>query len=159
MSPIPIHKILCPTDLTVDSQRILATGCKRAKQSGAELHLLHVVDGLMNPTSYLGPPFDEGSTWEEAIQHRAQADLDRVTLPPELQEIPVVRVLRIGLCAASILEYVSQARIDLIVLGPHGSQSFLAGKPRREYREPSSLRCPESSTVVRGSNGRLKRFT
>lgn len=117
---IPIQKILCPTDLSEYSQPILVMGCEWAKHCGAELHLLHVVDGLMNPSLYLGPPFDDSPNWESMIHQRAQAALDNLALPPEFQGMPVVRVLRIGSCAANIIEYVSQAGIDLIVMGTHG---------------------------------------
>ncbi len=116
----PIQKLLCPTDLSEYSQPILAMACTWAKQSEAELHLLHVVDGLMNPTPYLGPPFDECSDWEMVVQQRAQKALEEFALPAEFQDVPVVRVLRMGSCATTIVQYASQAEIDLIVMGTHG---------------------------------------
>lgn len=117
---VSIRRILCPTDLSSYSQPVVAVGCEWAQRFDAELHLLHVVDGLMNPCVHLGPPFDETCDWDTVVQQRAQAALNNVSLSPARPAASVVRSLRIGCCSASIVQYVSEQRIDLVVLGTHG---------------------------------------
>lgn len=117
---VSIRRILCPTDLSSYSQPVVALGCEWAQRFDAELHLLHVVDGSMNPCAYLGPPFDETCDWDVVVQQRAQAALESVSLNPARPAESVVRSLRIGCCAANIVQYVADQHIDLIVIGTHG---------------------------------------
>ncbi len=115
-----IRKILCPTDLSSYCQPVIATGCEWAQRFQAELHLLHVVDGLLHPASYVGPPFDTTCDWEDAVRQRAQTALDQMPLPADLPPESIVRSLRMGSCATSIVTYATEAGIDLLILGTHG---------------------------------------
>ena len=115
-----IKKILCPTDLSDECRPALAMACEWAKRIGAELHLVHVVDGLTNPYPYLGPPFNEAAAWETMIRQKAHAALDAWPLPAGFESLKIVRELRSGSPIVNIVEYAKATGTDLIVMGTHG---------------------------------------
>ena len=115
-----IKKILCPTDLSDECRPALAMACEWAKRFGAELHLVHVVDGLTNPYPYLGPPFNEAAAWETMIRQKAHAALDACPLPAGIESLKIVRELRSGSPIVNIVEYAKATGTDLIVMGTHG---------------------------------------
>lgn len=115
-----IKKILCPTDLSDECRPALAMACEWAKRFGAELHLVHVVDGLTNPYPYLGPPFNEAAAWETMIRQKAHAALGAWPLPAGFESLKVVRELRSGSPIVNIVEYAKATGTDLIVMGTHG---------------------------------------
>ena len=119
-----IKKILCPTDLSDECRPALAMTCEWAKRFGAELHLLHVVDGLTNPYPYLGPPFNEAAAWETMIRQKAHAALDAWPLPEGFATLKIVRELKSGSPITHIVEYARATGIDLIVMGTHGRSGF-----------------------------------
>ena len=115
-----IKKILCPTDLSDECRPALAMACEWTKRFGAELHLVHVVDGLTNPYPYLGPPFNEAAAWETMIRQKAHAALGAWPLPAGFESLKVVRELRSGSPIVNIVEYAKATGTDLIVMGTHG---------------------------------------
>lgn len=117
---LPISKILHPTDLSENSRAALATACEWAKRFGAELHLLHVVDGIATPYPYLGPPFNEAAAWESMIRQKARLALAEWPLPDGNADLHVVRTLRNGSPILQIVEFAKEIGCDLIVMGTHG---------------------------------------
>lgn len=121
---LTIRKILHPTDFSENSRAALLMACEWAKQFGAELHLLHVVDGISNPYPYLGPPFNEAAAWETMIRQKANAALKEWPLPEVGSALKVVRTLRTGSPALNIVQYAQETGMDLIVMGTHGRSGF-----------------------------------
>lgn len=119
-----IRNILHPTDLSENSQPALAMSCEWAQRFGAELHLLHVVDGITNPYPYLGPPFNEAAAWETMIRHRANTALKEWPLPKGYSALKVVRLIRTGSPVLNIVDYAQEIGSDLIVMGTHGRTGF-----------------------------------
>lgn len=115
-----IKNILCPTDLSDESRPALALACEWAKQFDAELHLLHVIEGLSNPYPYLGPPFNEAMAWESSIRQKARDALNEWPLPDGCSTMKVVRELRSGSAIVQIAEYAHETHSELIVMGTHG---------------------------------------
>jgi nucleotide-binding universal stress UspA family protein len=121
---LPIERILHPTDFSENSRPALATACEWAKRFGAELYLLHVVDGISNPYPYLGPPFNEAAAWETMIRQKANTALKEWSLPEGYSELKVVRALRTGSPATNVTQYAQETDTDLIVMGTHGRSGF-----------------------------------
>ena len=119
-----IQRILHPTDFSDNSRPALATACEWAKRFGAELHLLHVVDGISNPYPYLGPPFNEAASWETMIRQKANAALQEWPLPDGYAALKVVRALRTGSPVMNVAQYAQETGSDLIVMGTHGRSGF-----------------------------------
>jgi nucleotide-binding universal stress UspA family protein len=119
-----IKKILCPTDLSNECRPALAMACEWARRFGAELHLLHVVDGISNPYPYLGPPFNEAAAWETMIRQKANTALREWPLPEGYSALKVVRELRTGSPVLNVVQYAKDIDSDLIAMGTHGRTGF-----------------------------------
>lgn len=113
--PIPLHRILCATDLSEGALNAVNRSLEWARQFSAEVTILHVV-----------PPVN----WAFGAEHVAldievdteairRGSLKRLTemLPAEVKEDPRVRTqLRQGTPWEVILETADESKADLIVL-------------------------------------------
>jgi nucleotide-binding universal stress UspA family protein len=117
----PIKIILVPTDFSSASQRALRYACNLADAFAASLHVIHVVE---NPFAsvcytelYTPPPDDD----EEEIAKRARVELEGQLTAAEKKKYSAVFVLRGGVPAPQILEYLKeQPAIDLVVMATAG---------------------------------------
>ena len=101
--------ILHPTDFSEASELACERAVDLARQCGAKLTLLHA---YANPVAVEGGwalP-DPRPELEDALSLVANED----------QSLAVVRVLRMGTPAESIIEYAREHNCDLIVMGTHG---------------------------------------
>lgn len=95
-----IRQILFPTDFSDASRLAGTTAADLARQSGARLHVLHVVPPVTDPTP-------------APAQVRTVADaLNR--------GLSVVTAVTSGLVARQIVSYARKNAIDLVVIGTHG---------------------------------------
>lgn len=110
---LAIKTILHPTDFSKPSEFALRFACALARDYGARLILLHVVE----PPVYYGElgmtvplPADFHENLQERLQH----------LVPEDAKVPVETVLLEGTAAQDILRVAEERHCDLIVMGTHG---------------------------------------
>ena len=113
--PIVIKQILIPTDFSQPSERALDYGRDLARQLGASLHLLHVVNR---------PLLAEGLAAEAAINNGAALGSDMAEdahqrLRQQAPDAASADVI-FGYAARSIVEHAARLGIDLIVMGSHG---------------------------------------
>lgn len=118
---IAIKKILVATDFGPASDTALSYGRELARQFGARLHVMHVMEtvAMTAATEYgfAGLPVEYQAELEQAAHQRTEdllTDEDR----RELHATAVT--VRHGAPAAAIVEYAAANAIDLIVLGTHG---------------------------------------
>jgi nucleotide-binding universal stress UspA family protein len=123
------HRILFATDFSRTSLEALDVAMSLARDTGAELHALHVVpDPLTQPwiVEGAGMDFDElRNVWTSD----AERVLKSVLAKRGLHDGVIASVL-MGTPAAEILQYVSDHACDLVVLGSHGHgviRRFLLG--------------------------------
>jgi nucleotide-binding universal stress UspA family protein len=119
-----IQKILFPTDFSRCADQALSHAAFLARRFGAELHLLHAVvlhgDDPANPIYEFPDPDELYRLAEEAATQRLEG-----LLPEAGGELEIRRTHRRGIApAAVILEYASEAGVDLIVLGTHGRRGL-----------------------------------
>lgn len=118
-------QILIPTDGSPGTERAVEHGFDIAKQYGAALHVLYVID-----TNAL--PLDAHS--QAIVESRNEMGQESVTTIVERAEElgiePVVSAVLEGLPYEVILEYVDDHAINLIIMGTHGRRGldrFLLG--------------------------------
>lgn len=111
-----MQKILCPVDFSDNSRKALEMAAALARESGAELILLHSVD---TPAAYSGDTYYD---LREALRPEAQKELDQVVLPEPAP--PVRRALVEGDAGAAILDVARDEKVDMIVLSTHGRSGF-----------------------------------
>ncbi len=117
---IPIRQILVPMDFSDPAAAALKYAQTLAEEFGSHLHILHVV-----PEPYLYPWGTEISTLPLA-DLLAQSEALAKTRLGEL--VPPSAAPKGGLTASTdtgnpvehILDYIKDARIDLVVMGTHG---------------------------------------
>jgi universal stress protein A len=109
MSNIPlIKRVLCPIDFSHSSGRAFAYAHELAKQTSAELVLLHAFD-VPETLNLMGQEHPSDPTLRE--------QLDRV---PVADGVSVVRLLHAGPAGAVICWTAQDRACDLIVMGTHG---------------------------------------
>lgn len=112
-------KILTPVDFSEYSREALRHAAELARQYGAELHLLHVLEPwppAASVTSDAYPMFHEYVLQAHAHAKASLADLG----VPSSVITPVKRVTRSGHVEREILKYADEEGVDLIVLGTQG---------------------------------------
>lgn len=110
---LPIKTILHPTDFSAPSDSALRLACSLARDYGARLVLLHVVEP---PVYYgeLGMTVPLPSDFHESLHRRLSK------LVPTDSGVNVETVLIEGSAPREILHVAQEQRVDLIVLGTHG---------------------------------------
>jgi nucleotide-binding universal stress UspA family protein len=120
-----LNNILVATDFSECSAAALNYGRALARQFGARLHVLHVVEmavtGGFGIDGYVGPMVDMQSTIEESEKAQLEALItadDRAALGAKT----IIRSFETP--ARAIDEYARAERIDLIVIGTHGRRGL-----------------------------------
>jgi nucleotide-binding universal stress UspA family protein len=114
-----IQSILFPTDFSPCAERAYAHAVHLARQLGAKLHVLSVVyraeDAESSPMSFLPLGSDELAVQLGLESYRRERDTD------DEDDLEVVNVqLQSSSAWRTILEYISDSEIDLVVMGTHG---------------------------------------
>jgi nucleotide-binding universal stress UspA family protein len=105
------NRILVPTDFSKPSDAALAHAKRLAANTGATLHLLHVVDNLFL-RAVLGDPHDYEAAALRQLRDRAPAPTGDIA--------SILAVERSDEPADEITSYARTHGIDLIVMGTHG---------------------------------------
>ena len=119
-----IRIILTPTDFSEGAARALAWARALAREFGATIVLLHVVDlaAAWMPVGGLGSiPAPVPPDVVDQFTKAAQAALD--ALADEASEV-TQRLLRHGHPREVILDVANAVKADLIVMGTHGRRGF-----------------------------------
>ena len=114
---IPIKVILHPTDFSPRSEQALQLACALARDAGARLIVLHVLERplIVYGGVALAPPAPRPSE-EERRQRREQLQQVRPADPA----IAVEHRLEEGDPATAIVQVAQETGCDLIVMGTHG---------------------------------------
>ena len=116
-----LRTILLPTDFSECAESALEYAADFARQSGARLLCLHVVEPTVPVVGYGPvveplPPADVGGRLEEA----AADELPRLAAREECAGLEVEEVLARGEAAAEIVRVARERGADLIVISSHG---------------------------------------
>ncbi len=112
---VPFRTILCPTDFSDYARAAFHLACSLARQHGAKLILLHVVDVLYGKQTYGGFEVEIRS---DDYPKKQMETLQELRCP--FPEVPVEYVVAEGSPVEQILRVAQQKQADLIVMGTHG---------------------------------------
>jgi nucleotide-binding universal stress UspA family protein len=102
--------ILYATDFSTGSQQALAYAVSFARESGAQLHMLHVMAEEMVTAFYL----------HDEMEHNCKERLMQM-IPPGLMPIPPDIIVSTGMPPEEIVKQAMITNADLIVMGIHAS--------------------------------------
>lgn len=117
--PLKIQQILVPTDFSECSQKAVEYAIAFAKQFGASLTLLHVLEPVAYPVGsdyMLGEVQNLDAKFQDEAHERLM-DLTRSVVAPDIPAVPMVRI---GSAWQEITEIARDRDIDLIIIGTHG---------------------------------------
>jgi universal stress protein A len=117
----PVTSILVPTDFSPASKRALRYACNLAKACSASLDVIHVLENPFTRAAFsemYGPL--QGDVLEE-LERRTRAELQAQLTLEERAKYSAVFILRAGVPAHEILDYLNEQRaIDLVVMATAG---------------------------------------
>lgn len=129
-------KILAPTDMSPHSDKAVKQAVEIARQFGAELYLLHVVQDPVQQCT-IDYSVSEGLLMQlknELIESAKKGILKQVEKFPESKDIPITTDVKSGTPYDMILQEEAERGIDLIVissLGTTGMAKYLMGSVAR----------------------------
>jgi nucleotide-binding universal stress UspA family protein len=116
---IKLKKLLVPTDFSESARHALTYGTSFAREYGAELTLLHVVENLTVGYASDLFPVPMAEVFQE-ISGYAKAELAKLAEVTREKDVAVVEQVVQGKPSAEIIRFAQEQKIDMIVLGTHG---------------------------------------
>lgn len=120
-----IKKILIPVDFSECSQQAFSYAIRIAKDSGAKLYLLHVIDVefLDSVTDYgLGGKDD----LRRMIENRTKKSFEEMLRKEEgAKKVDILQIVEEGIPFIQILKKARDIEVDIIVIGSSGTSSPL----------------------------------
>jgi nucleotide-binding universal stress UspA family protein len=116
---IKIKKVLVPTDFSDSARHALRYGISFAKEYGAELVLLHVVENLTVGYASDLFPVPMAEVFQE-ISGYAKTELAKLAAEAKEKGVAVTELVAQGKPSAEIIRFAGESAVDVIVLGTHG---------------------------------------
>ena len=151
---IKLRKVLVPTDFSDSARQALRYGMSFAKEYGAELILLHVVENLTVGYASDLFPVPMAEVFQE-ISGYAKAELAKLGAEARTRGLTVEEQVVQGKPSVEIIRFASERAIDVIVLGAHGKgmldQALFGSTTERVVRRAPcpvlTVRLPEHEFV------------
>ena len=114
-----IKRILVPIDFSEHSKNALQYAISHAKQFGAELILIYVVEPTVYPAdlSFGQVAFP---SFENELRERAKKELDELAKTQVGKRVRVRTMIRTGKPFLEIIDTSHEERADLIIIATHG---------------------------------------
>lgn len=117
---IKINKILVPVDFSEGSSLALRYAATFAKEYGAQIHLLNIIEEEVMQAGSLGDTLDTAQKWE--VQNRKQLD---EFVPEQFQNLDIIKKVKGGMVYECVIDYARENEVSLIIIGAHGQSGFI----------------------------------
>ena len=122
---IAIRDILVATDFSDCSQTALEYAKALARQSGARLHVIHMIGTLAGADVGIDGLAMAAPEWQAQVEDDAREALNALLTAEDLQVLQArASVLHADSAAEGIVRYARNERIDLVVIGTHGRRGL-----------------------------------
>ncbi|MDZ7309327.1 MAG: universal stress protein, partial [candidate division KSB1 bacterium] len=122
---LTIKRILFPTDFSRCADQALDHALYLARQNRAELHMLHALVPLEYDVNNPGHHFPDPAALTARLEQIASDRMKAALAGRGVDDLQVIPVQRQGISIApTILQYVEEQDIDLIVMGTHGRRGL-----------------------------------
>ena len=122
-----MNEILVPCDFSEPAKNAFRFALQLAsKNHTTRVHLLYVIQLPVVMDSLVTPTISFENSYKDTLERDAQRQFDKLKTKylSESKGITIVSSLLFGPIANTILDYVSEPSIDLIVMGTHGTSGF-----------------------------------
>ncbi|MFB0515928.1 MAG: universal stress protein [Candidatus Neomarinimicrobiota bacterium] len=117
---ISYNKILLTTDFSEYSKVAIPHAVEMARQFGAKLVVLHVLEPLLTPVDFAWGPMALSEDWEEQRTRHSQKFLEEWVASELPTDLTVIPILAHGTPIREICHTVREENIDLVVMATHG---------------------------------------
>jgi nucleotide-binding universal stress UspA family protein len=114
---VALRRILCPVDFSDTSHHAFQYAVLLARQMGAELVVLHVIEEAPLFTSYGGLP---NLDFPREREDSAQRDMTALVSAADAHGVRIRTQVLHGSNYKAILRFAEENQMDLIVMGTHG---------------------------------------
>ena len=124
-----ISRILVPLDGSKAAQKAAHYAVEFAKQAGATLTLLSVIDKrflVEQAVSASASPTHVKESVEDYLKQSAQSATDVIIKVCERNRVPCKAIIRTGHPVEEIVKEAVKSRADLIIMGSHGKSALKA---------------------------------
>lgn len=120
-----LEQIVVPVDISVHSARSIETAAYIARDTGARVTLLYVIDAILYESEYGSfAPNSTDAEREESIRATITPVLEEHAAPLTALQVPFEIVIRRGHPADEIQQFAMTHRGDLICISSHGKGSI-----------------------------------
>lgn len=119
VAPPRIRRILVPLDFSENARKAVRYAVSFARQFGATITLLHVVEPLIYPADSGFVPV-EAQTWEGNLVKETQSRLDALSRQEIPADLEVEALVTTGNAFNEIAEIAREREIDLLIITTHG---------------------------------------
>lgn len=154
---IALQNVLVATDFEEAAAVALTYGRSLARTFGARLHVVHVLDDIGSRAATMAAYGLDIGRMQVELEATAQAKLDSLLWDEDRKDLGAQAVVLTSTNTASaIVQYATDAKVNLIVVGTHGrgavSHLFLGSVAERIVRTAPcpvlTVRSPEREFVV-----------
>lgn len=119
-----MKKILVPTDFSKTANIAAEVGSDIARRSGAELILLHVVEGASQSSISImgetGLGNMEDTLFTMKLIERSKKSLAKAAADPKFKDVKISAELRMGTPYHGMQSIISEKKVDLVIMGTAG---------------------------------------
>jgi len=115
-----MKRILVPIDFSEQAECAMKTAARIARESGAEIFLLHMLDLPMNETD-VSAHGDASNPAKVLYLQKVHHKIAEAIKAPYLQDIKVSEEVRFHKTFSGIIDYSHELNIDLIIMGSQGA--------------------------------------
>jgi len=157
---ISLKAILFPTDFSPFADHALKYAASFAKEYGAKLHILHVIEDLTNVSYFEVFQVPLPANFLRDVEAMAQKQMDDLMGRDILDGLQVEPMMRRGVPYVEILAAAAELEIDLITIATHGRtglQQIIFGSTAEKVVRNApcpvlSIRHPEHDFVLAEQN-------
>src|ERR1700752_5100293 len=105
--------ILVPVDFSERNRTAVDAACNMARQDGARLTLIHVIERI----EYIS--VEEMGDFYSRLERSARQGMDELSESPSRHGLPLEKVIVLGKRHDEIIRYAIESNVDLIVMSSH----------------------------------------
>ena len=116
---ISIRKILIPIDFSQHSKKALSYAASFAKQFGAMLHIIYVVEPVIYPSDFAIGQLTFPNI-ENEMREKAELEMENLLKNSTIKGFRLKKIVKDGIPFVEVTAYAQEEKIDLIILATHG---------------------------------------